>query len=78
MTSIIWATGYALDFSWIKIDAFDEKGRPLHQRGVSEVPGLYFLGLPWLARRESAFIWGVWRDAESLADDIAARRQPVV
>jgi putative flavoprotein involved in K+ transport len=78
VTSIIWATGYALDFDWIKIDAFDEKGRPLHQRGVSEVPGLYFLGLPWLARRDSAFIWGVWRDAEYLADNIAARRQPVI
>jgi putative flavoprotein involved in K+ transport len=73
VTAIIWATGYALDFGWIKIDAFDEKGRPLHQRGVSEVPGLYFLGLPWLARRDSAFIWGVWRDAEYLADNIAAR-----
>ena len=56
-----------------KVAAFDEKGRPAHQRGVSAVPGLYFLGLPWLSRRASAFIWGVWRDAEYLADHIAAR-----
>ena len=73
ITSIIWATGYALDFGWLQIDAFDEKGRPVHHRGVSKVPGLYFLGLPWLSRRASAFIWGVWPDAKYLADHIAAR-----
>ena len=71
ITSIIWATGYALDFSWVRIDAFDEKGRPKHDRGVSTVPGLYFLGLPWLSRRASSFIWGVWQDAKYLADHIA-------
>jgi putative flavoprotein involved in K+ transport len=76
VTSIVWATGYALDFGWLKVDAFDEKGRPAHRRGVSEVPGLYFLGLSWLSRRASAFIWGVWRDAEYLAAHIAARGRP--
>ena len=74
VTSIVWATGYALDFGWVKLDAFDEKGRPLHQRGVSSVPGLYFLGLAWLSRRASPFIWGVWHDAEYLADHIAQTR----
>jgi putative flavoprotein involved in K+ transport len=74
VTSIIWATGYALDFDWIKLDAFDEKGRPMHDRGVTAIPGLYFLGLSWLSRRASAFIWGVWQDAEYLAGKIAARR----
>jgi putative flavoprotein involved in K+ transport len=74
ITSIVWATGYTLDFDWIKVDAFDEKGRPAHQRGVSAVPGLYFLGLPWLSRRASPFIWGVWHDAEYLAGHIAARQ----
>jgi putative flavoprotein involved in K+ transport len=73
ITSIVWATGYALDFGWLRVDAFDERGRPLHRRGVSEVPGLYFLGLPWLSRRASAFIWGVWQDAKYLAGHIAAR-----
>ena len=73
ITAIIWATGYALDFGWIKLDVFDHKGHPLHQRGVSAVPGLYFLGLPWLWRRASAFIWGVWHDAEYLASHITAR-----
>lgn len=71
--AVIWATGYVLDFSWMKIDAFDVKGRPVHQRGVSDVPGLYFLGLPWLSRRASPFIWGVWHDADYLAGHIAAR-----
>jgi putative flavoprotein involved in K+ transport len=71
ITSVIWATGYALDFQWLKLDAFDDEGRPAHQRGVSKVPGLYFLGLSWLSRRASAFIWGVWHDAEYLAGHIA-------
>jgi putative flavoprotein involved in K+ transport len=73
ITSIIWATGYTLDFDWLKVDAFDDKGRPMHQRGVSAVPGLYFIGLAWLSRRASPFIWGVWHDAEYLAERIAAR-----
>lgn len=73
IASIIWATGYALDFGWMKLDAFDERGRPVHQRGVANVPGLYFLGLPWLSRRASPFIWGVWHDADYLAGHIAAR-----
>lgn len=71
ITSIIWATGYALDFGWLQLDAFDAEGRPAHQRGVSTVPGLYFLGLSWLSRRASPFIWGVWHDAEHLAEVIA-------
>ena len=74
ITSIIWATGFALDFGWVQVDAFDAKGGPIHQRGVAEVPGLYFLGLAWLARRASPFIWGVWHDADYLAGHIAARQ----
>ena len=74
ITAIIWATGYAPDFNWVKLDAFDEKGRPQHERGVSIVPGLYFLGLPWLSNRSSSFIWGVWRDAAYLAEHIAKTR----
>jgi putative flavoprotein involved in K+ transport len=73
ITSIIWATGFQLDFGWIGIDTFRDDGRPRHSEGVSEVPGLYFVGLPWLSCRGSAFIWGAWRDAERLAVHIAAR-----
>ncbi|NDV98848.1 NAD(P)/FAD-dependent oxidoreductase [Salipiger sp. PrR002] len=71
ITSIIWATGYALDYGWMELDVFDETGRPRHQRGVSPERGLYFLGLPWLSRRGSSFIWGVWHDARYIADQIA-------
>ncbi len=70
VTSIIWATGFALDFNWVKMDIFDERGRPKHERGVSVVPGLYFVGLPWLSRRASSFIWGVWHDTKYVADHI--------
>ncbi|SEM27910.1 putative flavoprotein involved in K+ transport [Roseovarius azorensis] len=71
ITSIIWATGYALDYGWLKVDTFNDIGRPLHQRGVSQEPGIYFLGLPWQSRRGSSFIWGVWHDAKFIADQIA-------
>lgn len=75
ITSIVWATGFAVDYSWLKVDAFDEEGRPKHQRGLSAEPGIYFLGLPWLSRRASSFIWGVWHDAKYLADHISTQRQ---
>ena len=75
INSIVWATGYAPDYSWLKVEAFDEKGKPNHFRGVSTEPGVYFLGLPWLSRRASSFIYGVWYDARYLADHIANQRQ---
>jgi putative flavoprotein involved in K+ transport len=75
VTSIIWATGFAVDYSWLKVDAFDENGKPKHQRGVSAEPGVYFLGLPWLSCRGSSFIWGVWYDAKHLADHISTQHK---
>ncbi|MDO7911146.1 NAD(P)/FAD-dependent oxidoreductase [Pseudomonas sp. 22-AL-CL-001] len=74
VTSIIWATGYAADYRWLQVDAFHDNGKPRHQRGVSSEPGVYFLGLPWLSRRGSAFIWGVWHDAKHVAGHIATQR----
>jgi putative flavoprotein involved in K+ transport len=74
VTSIVWATGFAVDYGWLQVDAFDERGRPRHRRGVSSEPGVYFLGLPWLSRRGSSFIWGVWHDAKHIADHIATQR----
>lgn len=74
ITSIIWAVGFAFDYRWLQVDAFDDNGRPRHQRGVSTEPGIYFLGLPWQSRRGSSFIWGVWHDAKYLADQIAIQR----
>jgi len=75
ITSIVWATGFAVDFSWLKVDAVDEEGKPKHQRGISTEPGVYFLGLPWQSRRGSSFIWGVWHDARFLADHISTQRK---
>ena len=69
--TILWATGFAFDFGWLKVGEYDERGRPIHQRGVSSEPGLYFVGLPWQTRRGSSFIWGVWHDAKFIADQIA-------
>jgi len=75
ITSIIWATGFAVDYSWLKVDAFDAAGKPKHERGIAAEPGIYFLGLPWLSRRGSSFIWGVWHDARYLAEQISIQRQ---
>ncbi|MGY8997524.1 MAG: flavin-containing monooxygenase [Alphaproteobacteria bacterium] len=74
ITAIIWATGFAVDYSWLQADTFDDKGRPIHQRGISNEPGVYFVGLPWLSRRGSSFIWGVWHDAKFIADQISKDR----
>ncbi len=75
ITTIIWATGFSSDYSWLKLDVFDERGRPKHQRGVSAERGIYFLGLPWQSRRGSSFIWGVWHDAKHIADRISTQRK---
>jgi len=70
VTTILWATGFKFDFSWLKVDAFDEKGEPFHKRGISAQSGIYFLGLPNLVNRASSFIYGVWHDAKYVADHI--------
>lgn len=74
VATIIWATGFRFDFGWLKADTFDASDKPIHQRGVSRVPGLYFVGLPWQTRRGSSFIWGAWHDAKFIADQIEIDR----
>lgn len=74
VSSIVWATGFTVDYSWLQVDAFDADGKPEHQRGVSTEPGVYFLGLPWQSRRGSSFIWGVWHDAKYLVEQIMTKR----
>ncbi|WP_205879324.1 flavin-containing monooxygenase [Leucobacter triazinivorans] len=74
ITSIVWATGFRVDYGWLQVDALDEHGRPQHERGVSTEPGVYFLGLPWQSHRGSTFIWGVWHDAKFIADKIEIQR----
>ncbi|MBY5974782.1 NAD(P)/FAD-dependent oxidoreductase [Ferrimonas balearica] len=75
ITTVLWATGFKQDYPWLKVDAFDEAGRPVQQRGVSPEQGVYFVGLPWLSRRGSTFIWGVWHDAKYIADHIATQHK---
>ena len=72
--TVLWATGYGVDFGWLKGHGVDANGRPVHKRGVSGEPGVYFLGQPWQTRRGSSFIWGVWYDARYVVDHIAKQR----
>jgi putative flavoprotein involved in K+ transport len=71
--TVIWATGYAPDFSWVQLPVLDASGAPRHTRGVTDIPGLYFLGLRFQYRQSSALIGGVDADAEFVAADVAAR-----
>jgi putative flavoprotein involved in K+ transport len=68
---VIWATGYRPDHSWIDLPVFDTTGGAVHRRGVTDVPGLYFLGLSWQHTRGSALLGWVRDDAEFIATQIA-------
>jgi putative flavoprotein involved in K+ transport len=74
ITNVIWATGYAFDFSMIALPVTDGDGFPIQTRGVTAFPGLFFVGLPWLHTAKSGLIFGVSEDARYIADRIAARR----
>lgn len=71
--SVVWATGFRGDLGYLGVPARDEDGVPVHARGVSNVPGIYFLGFPWLATRKSGIILGVGEDAAFIADRVAER-----
>lgn len=75
ISTVIWCTGYRSDFSWVEVPVFDGKGYPGHDRGVTGVYGLYFLGLPWLHTWGSGRFSGVARDANYLADYIVTRKK---
>lgn len=75
--TIIWATGHTLDFRWVHVPVFDETGYPIHQRGVTAYPGLYFLGLHWLYKQKSALLYGTAEDAAYIAAAIASAAAPV-
>jgi putative flavoprotein involved in K+ transport len=75
--SVVWATGYRMDFSWVLDADFDGQGYPVHQGGVTPARGLYFVGLPWLSTRGSGFIVGAGADAERIVAHMDARgRRP--
>jgi putative flavoprotein involved in K+ transport len=74
IANVIWCTGFHAGFSWIDLPVFDQRGDPIHERGVvTAEPGLYFVGLAFLYAASSTMIHGVSRDAEYLANSIAAR-----
>jgi putative flavoprotein involved in K+ transport len=73
INTVIWASGYQLDFGWVQIPVFDQVGYPVHQRGVTAFPGLYFLGLHWLYKTKSALLYGIGEDAAFIASVIADR-----
>lgn len=75
--AIVWCIGYEMDFRWIEIPVFDGKGYPGYERGVTTVPGLYFLGLPWLYTWGSGRFSGIARDAHYLADCIALKQKRI-
>jgi putative flavoprotein involved in K+ transport len=70
VSAVIWATGYTFDFSWIELPVLNGRGEPKHDRGIAPIPGLYFLGLPWLSKMNSSFLNGVGDDAARLAEHI--------
>ncbi|MGF6832823.1 putative flavoprotein involved in K+ transport [Paenarthrobacter sp. TE4293] len=72
ITSVLWASGYKLDFTLVDLPLVDEWGYPKHSRGVTEIAGLFVVGLPWLTRHYSSIVGGVGLDAEYVAGRVAA------
>jgi putative flavoprotein involved in K+ transport len=75
---VVWATGYRPDYAWIHVPGVVREGHPVHRRGVTGVPGLYFLGLSWQHTRGSALLGFVHEDAAFLADRIQAHHRAAV
>jgi putative flavoprotein involved in K+ transport len=73
ITTVIWATGYKFDFSMVKMPVFDEDGYPVQKRGVTEFPGLYFIGLPFLPTAKSGLLAGVGEVAAHVSEHISSR-----
>jgi putative flavoprotein involved in K+ transport len=74
VAGVVWATGFRVDHSWVDLPIFDDTGRVVHERGVTEAPGLYFLGLSWQHTRGSALLGWVKDDAGYIAEKVAAFR----
>jgi putative flavoprotein involved in K+ transport len=75
ITSVLWATGYRPDFSWIDLPVTDDMGWPRQRRGVAEHPGLFFVGVHWLHKRKSALLLGVAEDAEHVVSHLVHERR---
>lgn len=75
ITSVVWSIGFRPDYSWIDVDVFDERGKPLFDRGVTNTPGFYFIGLGWLNTWGSGRFLAIEEDSRYLADAIVQRRE---
>jgi len=73
ISTVVWCTGFTADFSWVDAPLSADTGHPVHERGVSPLPGLYYLGFPWLHKRKSGIIHGVEEDAAYIAQRIHGR-----
>jgi putative flavoprotein involved in K+ transport len=70
--AIVWSVGFETDFSWVQLPVFDERSYTRHERGITSLEGLYFIGLPWLFTWGSGRFSGVGRDARHIAERIMA------
>lgn len=73
--AVVWATGYRSDYGWIHVPVLDDRGMPIHRRGVTDAPGLYFLGMKNQYSRGSALIYWVKDDAAHVVEQVSATRQ---
>lgn len=76
ISTVIYATGFHFDFGWIDLPVFNERGYPHYQRGVTELPGLYFVGLHWMQTQGSGLFAGVGRDAEYIVEHMNRQHEP--
>jgi putative flavoprotein involved in K+ transport len=72
VANVVWCTGYRPAYDWVHLDVFDQQGQPVQDRGVTPEPGLYFIGLFFLASAASSLVGGVGHDAQYIARQIAA------
>ena len=68
--TVIWACGFRPDYKWLNVPVMDHKGRIKHDGGVGEVPGFYLMGLPYMRRRKSSFIYGTGDDARDISNHL--------
>ena len=75
ISTVIVATGFEFDFSWVKFPVLDETGYPKTNRGMTIIPGLYFMGLNWMYKRKSGIIFGVAEDAEYIVERVNTTKE---
>jgi putative flavoprotein involved in K+ transport len=76
VTSVIWCTGFTGDLSWVHTPILDSAGHPLHDRCAAPVPGLWYIGFPWLTRRRSGILYGFPTDAQTVAESVRRHLHP--